>query len=1231
MSKFLDKTGLDTFWAKIKSTFQTLGNLVTAWGGTPSDTKYPSEKLVKTSLDAKAPNAVTTEAAIATGDKLLFSDASDSSKTKRMSTGFDTGVTDTFLCRNGSFNTVKESDVRWGGLFRQELSPIEFGNMCRNVIHNPPPAAIKFEKTTDGGTTWTEQTVTDNSKMQLCNLTLGSGFSIANSEYAGISSPNMLKARITLTAMSNFAVTSYSNTWFYAQCKRIVVYCSRSGDSRMKIELQSGPNFIAHNDTWIDQGTYTIAGDGGWNSIPLDQFIGGYYDQLSNRYVAIRFTYWIESGSTPRISISRIGIIPQIHWMTRAGNIPFLGVPISIENNGDGGIAKASRLATARKTYVTLGTASTTTTRDWSGDTTIPVDGTLGVGNGGTGKSSVTAGNYLVGNGTSALTEKTPNVAANDLINALTSGEATPTGDDYYVAQFAGGGTTTKTYHRRPVKALWEYIKSQISSVLGLTETSYGGNAATATALASGSTDRTKLDGIAAGAEVNVQSDWNQSTTTADDYIKNKPTLGTAAAKNVPTSGNASTSQVVMGNDTRLTDSRTPTSHASSATTYGVGTTSNYGHVKLATGDMNGATHADGVAVSKNHTHSQYLTSHQSIAGKLDKDASNAITGSGTGTAPTLLEGLGSGTSKISSGDVYIPTTNAAGATDGKWFKRKLANIAYGITGYGLGNIQVTNEDYSAGVGMSYGDFYNSSTPIYGWKIGTTSVNVSSGWATCNLRAIVVITDWTGTDGYSSTDFIGTLTITERMSAATLSTDSWKFIGKLTSLQPQRTNSSNRGWAVYCKGNSSTYSHEWYIGRRGSTASQMNGVINYSKITILPLFENNWTRAMERVNSAMTFNSSNYDDWWAQYVNIALPTETYSVGSASLPVYIGSDKEIKPMERSIILYDNRPNQTYKDPFFSARIDDNTFCNIEAWNKNGTIMCGLYARNGSGTTASFISYMDSDGYLHFGEDQANSWSGRSCNGSKHYFNGAEICGNSYRNSGTSHYRFYFGKITPGTDNGAKNFCGLLEVNNIATTSGAVRGTGFVAIIKIDSRNYDEFSVNMSIINNNGWNLTGLRPTLIVKEEGDERLFAIGFTNASGTLQAFQYMRFNLTQIGYSLGFTYDRWFSTASSKVSGEYFWPAKLGDAENAENAVSASELRIPYGSGSVYLQIGVSGSGDYLELGTNMANGVMVSYAGEASQAAVAGRLGTTSVGSANNPIYLNNGVPTECNWWVS
>ena len=115
-----------------------------------------------------------------------------------------------------------------------------------------------------------------------------------------------------------------------------------------------------------------------------------------------------------------------------------------------------------------------------------------------------------------------------------------------------------------------------------------------------------KVDGMEAGANVNVQVDWNQTTTTADDYIKNKPTipdaqiqsdwnqtdtdskdfiknkptipaaqvnsdwnavsgiaeilnkptLGTASALNVPASGDAATTEVVKGDDSRLTDAR---------------------------------------------------------------------------------------------------------------------------------------------------------------------------------------------------------------------------------------------------------------------------------------------------------------------------------------------------------------------------------------------------------------------------------------------------------------------------------------------------------------------------------------------------------------------------------------------------------------------------------------------------------------------------------------------------
>lgn len=77
--------------------------------------------------------------------------------------------------------------------------------------------------------------------------------------------------------------------------------------------------------------------------------------------------------------------------------------------------------------------------------------------------------------------------------------------------------------------------------------------------------DKSKLDGIQAGAEVNVQSDWNAAT--GDAHILNKPTLGTASALNVPATPGASagSTQVVRGDDPRLSDSRSPTYHTHTA------------------------------------------------------------------------------------------------------------------------------------------------------------------------------------------------------------------------------------------------------------------------------------------------------------------------------------------------------------------------------------------------------------------------------------------------------------------------------------------------------------------------------------------------------------------------------------------------------------------------------------------------------------------------------------------
>lgn len=59
---------------------------------------------------------------------------------------------------------------------------------------------------------------------------------------------------------------------------------------------------------------------------------------------------------------------------------------------------------------------------------------------------------------------------------------------------------------------------------IAATDTTYSDATTSAHGLMSAS-DKTKLNGIATGAEVNVQSDWDQTDTSADDYIKNKPTI----------------------------------------------------------------------------------------------------------------------------------------------------------------------------------------------------------------------------------------------------------------------------------------------------------------------------------------------------------------------------------------------------------------------------------------------------------------------------------------------------------------------------------------------------------------------------------------------------------------------------------------------------------------------------------------------------------------------------------
>ena len=81
------------------------------------------------------------------------------------------------------------------------------------------------------------------------------------------------------------------------------------------------------------------------------------------------------------------------------------------------------------------------------------------------------------GTGTNAASKS---ALTSSLINSLSTESSNPVDADYYVSQYKNGGTTNTSFVRRPVSALWGYIKDKISSVLRLTASDYAGKAATA-------------------------------------------------------------------------------------------------------------------------------------------------------------------------------------------------------------------------------------------------------------------------------------------------------------------------------------------------------------------------------------------------------------------------------------------------------------------------------------------------------------------------------------------------------------------------------------------------------------------------------------------------------------------------------------------------------------------------------------------------------------------------------
>lgn len=122
---------------------------------------------------------------------------------------------------------------------------------------------------------------------------------------------------------------------------------------------------------------------------------------------------------------------------TKVGSLRFL--------KGDGEYLPLHGTADSATVASKLSNALSINGKTYDGSTAITV-GTIGAAYGGSGKTTLQD-------------------SANAFLNALGTASSTPTDADYYISQYASGGTTTTTYHRRPISALYTYMKGKMDSI----------------------------------------------------------------------------------------------------------------------------------------------------------------------------------------------------------------------------------------------------------------------------------------------------------------------------------------------------------------------------------------------------------------------------------------------------------------------------------------------------------------------------------------------------------------------------------------------------------------------------------------------------------------------------------------------------------------------------------------------------------------------------------------------
>lgn len=251
------------------------------------------------------------------------------------------------------------------------------------------------------------------------------------------------------------------------------------------------------------------------------------------------------------------------------------------------------------------------------------------------------------------------------------------------------------------------------------------------------SSHETSINGKAPTSHAASDTTYGQATGSLYGHVKTSDTYASKVDGGAAANGVAASQNAVYNAYNALNTSKAPTDHAVAATTYGQGTATLFGHVKISdtyASSVDGANAAGGIAASQNAVYNAYNALKVTVDDHTNSINSKAPTNHAA-TATTYGAGSSVNFGHVQLSDNYSSDTSATGAAANGVAASNWAVYRAYTAAIGDANTKINSHEATRGTASAFGhvklsDNYTSSAGAASASVGASSKAVYDCYAT---------------------------------------------------------------------------------------------------------------------------------------------------------------------------------------------------------------------------------------------------------------------------------------------------------------------------------------------------------------------------------------------------------------------------------------------------------------------------------------------------------------------